>query len=478
MTRWRLTVAGVSAAIATAVGTPALSQQATAPEPEAAQTPSPPAATWKAPALTYIRYDEDWSGLADPSARTGRWTEALKYIPLDGEKAYLSTGLEVRFIHDTYRNNGWGAYPAPNDNYFWLRATPHADLHVGVVRVFVQPILAYGPGVTPVPTALDETGADLLQGFAEVDLPIDGGGRLMVRAGRQMMPLGGQRLVSTRYGFNVPLAFDGLRAKLNAGPVAVDVFDVKPVEPGAGDLDDRRSRSRRLRGVYATIPNLDLYYMDFRHRGVRFGTLRGDEHRETYGARSFGRVENWRWNIEGALQTGRLADQRIRAWSFGSEVARSFPTARFAPDAMLRFDIQSGDADPTDRKLGTFNAMFPRIAYYGLLAPAAPANLVSLHPRVILDLGRRVSLDVNGLAYWRQSRADSAYDTPTTILRPPGAATSRFIGKAVEMSLYWQATPELSFSTTASTFFPGGFIRQTGRAGSIGFLDFEANFRF
>ena len=35
----------------------------------------------RAPTLTIERYPENWSYLADPAQRTGRWTEPYKYIP-------------------------------------------------------------------------------------------------------------------------------------------------------------------------------------------------------------------------------------------------------------------------------------------------------------------------------------------------------------------------------------------------------------
>ena len=46
-----------------------------------AQAPVPPQVRTdpeRAPTLTIDRYSEDWSYLADPSKRTGHWTEPFK----------------------------------------------------------------------------------------------------------------------------------------------------------------------------------------------------------------------------------------------------------------------------------------------------------------------------------------------------------------------------------------------------------------
>jgi hypothetical protein len=458
----RATFAGLAVAAGAIVGSPAAAQ---------------PRGAWAPPTLTITRYPEDWSGLADPANRSGRWTEGFKYIPFDGASTYLTTGLEVRLRQETYRNNLWGDGPAPDDGYLWVRALPYADLHLGQFRAFVQPIIASAVGVQPSAGPTDRTGIDLLQGFAEVSLPIDAGA-IVLRAGRQFMPLGSERLVGARYGPNIPLAFDGARADLHAGPAKLSVFRVEPVRAGGGAFDDRAVSAKTLWGAYATLPNLDLYYLGFRHRDATFGGRTGDEHRDSFGARSFGQVDEWRWNIEGVRQTGRFGGQRIRAWTLGSEVGRRFAHLPLAPDATVRFNIVSGDKHPADDKLGTFNALFPKGKYFGELSPVGPYNIVSLNPAVALDLGRNVTLGVAAMAYWRYSRADGVYDVPGSLIRAPGGSRARFIGKAAEVTLDWQATPELELSTSLSAFEAGRFLRETGPAETIGMVGLEANFRF
>ncbi|MDE1172884.1 MAG: alginate export family protein [Parvibaculaceae bacterium] len=442
-----------------------------------AQTAAP-----QAPALTITRYDEDWSVLADPAARTGRWTDALKYIPL-GDDIYLTTGTEVRLRNEDYRNNLWGGAPAPDDSYLWLRAMPYADLHAGNVRAFVQPIIAYAEGVSPAAGPVDETRVDLLQGFAEATLPL-GGDSVSLRAGRQMLSLGTERLVGTRYGPNVPLAFDGERMIVKTGIAEISLFSVRPVQPGMNSFDDEQSREKALWGAYATLPDLwpgiglDIYYLGYRNRDATYGTRTGREQRHSFGLRSFGDIDNRHWNIEGVVQTGQFDGGPIFAWTLGTEVGQRFPDAPLFPDATLRFNIVSGDTNAHDDRLGTFNALFPKGKYFGELSPVGPYNIISLNPHVALDLGNDFTAGIGGMLYWRYARADGIYDVPGNLVRSPGNASSRFIGKEIELTLDWQATPELDLSTSVSAFAPGGFIRETGTARTIGMLGLEANFRF
>lgn len=432
---------------------------------------------WRAPSPSPVRYDEDWSGLADPAARTGAWTEDFKFIALPGADAHLTTGIEVRLRNEAFRDNLWGDAPAPDDRYVWVRALPYADLHLGRARAFVQPIAAFAIGVVPAAGPVDETRIDLLQGFGEVTLPI-AATSLTIRAGRQMMPLGSQRLVGARYGPNVPLAFDGVRADVRSGAAQISLFGARPVQPGLDDFDDRASDAKALWGAYATWPGLDLYYLGFRHRGATFGGRTAEERRDSFGVRSFGRAADWHWNVEGVVQTGHFDGRKIRAWTLGSEVGRRFANAPLSPDATVRFNVVSGDRDPDDGRLGVFNALFPRGKYFGELSPVGPYNIVSLNPGVALDLGQGLTVGFSAMAYWRYATADGVYDVPGGLIRAPGDATARFIGKQVEALVDWQATPQLDLTASLSAFAPGAFIRQTGPAKTIRMVGLEASFRF
>lgn len=445
-----------------------------------------PDEAWKPPVLTTERYNEDWSNLADPANRTGHWTEKFKYIPLDGTGAvYLTTGAEARLRYEDYQGNGWGGAAAPDDGYLWTRVMPYADLHVGKVRAFVQPVAAYAAGVAPSPSPVDQTRVDLLQAFADVETDLGDGASLRLRAGRELIGLGTERLVGTRYGPNVQQPFDGGRAILHRGALTANLFYLRPVEAGPGSFDDRTSHNRTLWGLYATqmfgpagAMGIDLYYLGYRNETARFQQGTGDEQRHTIGARFFGSASGMHWNVEGMAQFGRFAGMPIRAWSVASEMGHVLPRLPLKPDAFLRFNMASGDASAKDHRLGTFNALFPKGKYFGELSPLGPYNLVNLQPGVTLDLGSGVSLSLAGALYWRESRGDGIYDVPGHLLRAGAAGNSRFIGREGEAKLQWRATKELTLSGSLSAFQPGGFIRETGPARTIRLIGLESNYRF
>lgn len=427
---------------------------------------------WQAPTLSITRYDEDWSDLADVDKRAHHWTGRFKYVPLSDD-IWLATGIELRARTESYRNNLWGGAQAPDDSYLWLRALPYADLHVGKARAFVQPILAYAVSVAPSASPIDQTRADLLQGFGEVDL-----GPVTLRAGRQMLSLGTERLVGTRYGPNVPLAFDGVRGDITVGRVKISLLAMKPVQPGPGSFDDATSDAKSLWGAYAVLPGLDLYYLGYRNHLAQFDGQTGREVRHSIGLRSYGARGAWHWNIEGVAQFGQFDRQRIAAWTLGTEAGRRFPALPLSPDATLRVNVVSGDGKAGDGKLGTFNALFPKGKYFGELSPVGPTNIISVNPRVSGTLGDGMSVSLAAMAYWRYSPADGVYDIPGNLIRAAGESRARFIGKQAEATFAWQATPEWELSSSLSAFAPGAVLRETGPAKTIMMVGLESNFRF
>lgn len=426
---------------------------------------------------TNHRYDEDWSGLS-AAPREG-WREA-KYIPLtiDGA-AYLTLGGEARARFEGFDDNLWGDPPAPDDGYLWLRVMPHADLHAGPARVFVQGIAGYARGVGAGKGPVDETGIDLLQGFADIRVPLGGHGSLTVRGGRELVALGSERLIGVRYGPNIPQPLDGVRAVVDRGPIRIDAFHLRPVTVGGGDLDDRASKTRRLDGVYATIApatdtGIDAYWLGYKNEEARFADRTGRETRHTFGVRFFGKRGDLGWNWEAMLQRGHFDGDRIRAWSLATETAWSFPQAPLKPRFRLRANIASGDHDPADRRLGTFNALFPKGKYFGELSPIGPRNIVNFHPSVDFDLGKGVTVELVAARFWRESRGDGVYDIPGGLIRPSGGSDARHIGDQVEISAGWQANALLSFNASLSAFRPGPYIRDTGPARTIHMVGAEA----
>lgn len=439
----------------------------------------------RAPTLTIERYREDWSRLENPSSATGRWTEKFKYISLrDDSSVYLTTGVEARSRYEGYDNPDWGS--RSDEGYVWHRLMPYADLHVGDVRLFAQPILSSISAPSDRrKTPVDTTGADFLQAFLEGELDLGAGTSVRASVGRKLLSLGVGRFVSTRYGPGIPQAFDGADIVVTGQTRQVTAIYYKPVDTSPGDFDDRRSRQKTLWGFYATqwlsdgrSLGVDAYYLGFRDRRAAFEQGTGRQVLHTFGTRVFGGGGPWDWNLEAAIQRGAFAGSRNSAWGVAGDLGYRAHSVSLQPEFRIQADIVSGDDDPNDPKLSSFNSLFPNGKYLGDLTPVGPRNLMHVRPSVAIRPRGDVQIALTGAGFWRQSTSDGVYAVPGILLRSGSGSAARYIGKQVELAAAWQATPELNLSASASVFDPGSFIKDTGPSHPIRMLSATTNFRF
>jgi hypothetical protein len=244
------------------------------------------------------------------------------------------------------------------------RALLHADVRIGKhVRAFVQ--LGYfeqsGRGLRPSPTDVDRL--DITQAFLDVNRSL-AGGVATLRAGRQELSFGSSRLVSVREGPNTRRSFDGGRAFWTDGDYRADAFYVRPVAISRGTFDNRADDREAFGGVYLTGPvpgsaalRADLYYFRYERDRAAFAIGVADERRHNVGLRLFGTYGGFDWDAEAVGQIGQFGRQDIRAWTVATDIGYTFQTARLRPRLGLKLDVASGDSDPADGQLGTFNAL-------------------------------------------------------------------------------------------------------------------------
>jgi hypothetical protein len=437
-----------------------------------------PVAAQDAAERTNLRYDENWASFDAADGGMDR----LKNLRLDNAgMVRVTLGLEARARYEGFAHTLWG--DASDDGYLWLRAMPLADVHAGPARVFVQPIMGYARGVKGGNGPADQTGVDLAQGFADLRLPLVEGKSVTLRLGRELVALGSERLVGTRYGPNIPQPFDGVRAIAELRGLRIELMSLRAVDVGPGNFDDHASDRRQLRAVYATVTAgsglaFDAYWIGYHDKAARFGDMMGAERRDTFGLRLFGQRGRIAWNWETMIQRGRFAGQSIRAWSQATETAISFPEARLHPRIRLRANYASGDRSPDDGTLGTFNALFPKGRYFGELTPIGPRNILNIQTSLDADLGNKTSLELSAGAFWRASRHDGIYDVPGQQIRPAGAARSRHVGNQLELSMDWQASATLALSASLAVFSAGSYLRQTGEASPTRMMSLEATYKF
>lgn len=398
--------------------------------------------TAEAPAFKPVRSDEDYGYLRDAYDRAG--LDPLRYISLGGD-AYLSLGGEARLRIDAIDAPRFGLGGEKADRFALGRLLLSSDLHLGsAVRVYGELGLHRDFGKRDAPAVTDRDGVDAQVLFVDI-APADG---WRVRLGRQELQLNPtQRFIAVREAPNIRQSFDGVRVTRAAGPLKLDAFYLQPVVISTGAFDDSRSRTQRFYGLYASIKvsgrrTLDVYALGLERDGVRFGTVGGDERRASLGARvaeTSGAVD---YEAEGVIQGGRFSGRKIRA--FAASAGGGYTLDRpWKPRLGLRLDLGSGDKDPTDDRLGTFNPMFPKGAYFSETGLTSWGNLATLRPSLGVAPRRGVSLEASYAFRRRWTGADAIYLQPLVPLAPAGADRSKTVGDALQLDGVWQVNRNL-----------------------------------
>lgn len=418
----------------------------------------------KTPAFKPVRSDEDYGYLRNVSERTG--LDPLRYIPL-GDTVYLSLGGEARLRIDSVDAPRFGLGGQKADTFALGRLLLSGDLHLGpAVRVYGELGLHRDVGKRDAPSATDRDGVDAQVLFVDV-APADG---WRMRLGRQELQLNPtQRFIAVREAPNVRQSFDGVRVTRTSGRLKLDAFYLQPVAISSGAFDDSRSPTQRFYGLYASTKlsprhTLDVYALGLERDDVRFGKLTGDERRVSLGARLAGAAGAIDYEAEGVVQRGRFAGRGIRAFaaSAGGGYTLDQP---WRPRLGLRLDLGSGDKDPSDGKLGTFNPMFPKGAYFNETGLTSWANLAALRASLGVTPRKNVSLEASYAVHRRWTGADAIYLQPLVPLSPAGGERSPDIGDAVQLDGAWQVNRNFKLQVELVRQGAGPAVRALGGRG-------------
>lgn len=387
-------------------------------------------------------------------------------IALDGGgEVQLEASLRLRGMY--YDPTRFGIQ-GREDGYGLLRAlssvTVTRERWEGIVQLGVHAEQGRdgGPGGT------DRGALDLQQGYLRWH-----GDRLSWQLGRQEAAYGSSRLLSVRDGPNIRLAFDGVRGRWQQGALTLDVMALRPVDNRMGAFDDRSDQGQFLVGSYATWQGarpgngLDLYLLGYGRDGARFASAVGDERRTSLGARWFVLQPRWDANIELVAQRGTLSraqgDLAIRAWTLATDSGVRWPGHRWDPRLGVKLDIASGDRDAHDGRLDTFNAMYPKSAYFSEASLLAPANLMDVQPTLSLTPRPGLTTEIGWQLAWKHRRSDAVYTTPAPLAAVPGTAgTPRRIGQQYKWETSWEASRHWTWKGQLAWFEAGPGLRAAG----------------
>jgi hypothetical protein len=406
------------------------------------------------PAYQDLRFDEDWSALADPSALpSGDFFDPIKYVEL-GDGVWVSFGGQLRGRFEAWDGYAFGDLTNSDgdENFGLLRTRAHADLHFGEsARVFVElkSALSSERGVFDRTRGGDVDEFDVQNAFVEGTL-----GRVRLRLGRQELAFARQRLVSPLDWTNTRRTFDGGTLEWLGDDWHTTLFLTRPVRVRETDWNDDTGVNA-FYGVHATrraddaAPRLDLYAYGLEDGAVvdRFATLGGRI------ADAFGDT-NFDYELELAGQAG---SDDFLAMMVASQLGWWLPDHRLSPRFFVGFDWASGSSDD-----GNFDQLFPLgHAYFGAIDAVGRSNLLAASAGVTFRPFAAVTMELIAHEFWLDAPSQGLFAADGRLLRAGTSSDPHHVGAEIDLVGKWQIDPHTALFAGYGHFFPGAFISST-----------------
>jgi hypothetical protein len=308
---------------------------------------------------------------------------------------------------------------------------------------------------------------DLRQAY--VDIGDTRQGMFTVRAGRQEMFYGEQRLVGHLTWVNAARSFDGVRATLKADGFKLDAFATSVVRILDNEFD-KSGNGNRFFGVYTSatrwIPKATVEPYLFWRRDQDQKSERGDIGTlsvATIGTRWVGRLpSDFDYGLEMAFQTGSQASDEVRAWAGHWIVGRALGgpwKIRVAEE----YNAASGDSNPTDGRRGTFDQLYPTgHDKLGLADQVGWRNIRDLRSLIELTPHRGWPVTASFHSWWLADTHDALYNAAGAVVaRVPSGAVGSRVGDEIDLQLTHALASQVQLAAGIAHVFPSQFLDTT-----------------
>lgn len=318
------------------------------------------------------------------------------------------------------------------------------------MRVFAQAGFHDENGRRPRARAFDEGGIDLHQAFFDADLS----DAFRVRAGRQELPLGNQRLSDVREGGNIRRSFDGVRIDTSVAGASVVLFAASPITNGQQHFDDEATKDEAFYGAYLTTPvawtggSADVFWLRREKPNSVFAAGVAGDARSTVGARLFDTGGAWDYDVEALWQFGTFGNDEVRAYAASVDVAWKAAAWPWKPRFSLRFDLASGDERAGDGQLGSFDGPYPNFSYLSATSSYWPANAWSVFRLLTATPNEDLTFYLGAQYMARVETTDAFYYQPQLPL-PLAGSNAHGVMTQMYTRLRWQPTRHWQLSATA-----------------------------
>ncbi len=401
----------------------------------------------------------------------------------DGSGWYYSVGGEFRYRYMDERNRLRPQGTLRKSNYHLTRFTPFLEIGNDWIKAYVRGIDAQITGHDIPFVAIDRNRWDLLEYYADAKVGDVNGAPVRVRYGRQLLLYGDQHLVSPLGWANTFRTFEGLKGYVSGDSWDFDAFAVQSSNGASRGIVfkpeqfDTKDESRWFSGVYATYKDapkgqVDLFWLWFNENEPLANRQDGDRH--TIGARYAGKhavtecdeaLHTYFWDVSGGYQFGNdvfgtATQQDVQAGFVSATAGVTLDSVAWKPTLQGIFWYGSGDDDPNDGTINTYNSLHPLgHAYWGIIDNFSGQNLIDYAVQGKVSPTKKLTVVSAYHVFDKATTGDAVYNIVGAPLGPLGA--DRHIGNELDIIATYKFCPNLAVQCGYSWFWYGDAINTT-----------------
>lgn len=305
---------------------------------------------------------------------------------------------------------------------------------------------------------------------------------LTLKAGRQVLSYGDERLVGSFDWNNVGRTFDAAKLSYTGSNWSLDAFGASVVNVYADDLNESdltngTGRDQFFGGLYFTTKALEVQTTDLYAFYLGEDSVEGNTGFVTLGTRfksTAGKLHGFDYDFEGTVQSGDLKGKDLTAAAVHAGTGYTFANAPWKPRLGIEYNFASGDGDPSDGDAETFQNLFPtNHKFYGYADFFSWQNIHNPAVQLKVSPAKTLTLQADYHLFWLAETADGWYRANgVTKVRPApkGSSPDSYAGSELDFTVTWKPCKNLALQAGYSHFFTGDYAKASGPADDADFV--------